>query len=72
MIADPVDEPTLRQLELTAEDYEPQFNVKYCEDVEAYITTFVHAEDSGDSVTYMFNSKESAENMLLKLIGEEL
>ena len=68
MIADPVDEPTLAQLELAAEDYEPQFNVKYCDDVGAYITTFVLPADPNDSVTYMFNSKESVENMLLSLM----
>ena len=70
MIQHPVMEPKLYELKIASSVYEPQYNVDWCDKVEAWITTFVDQYNKEDTLDYMFNSKDKLEEILIELMGE--
>ena len=64
-------EPKLYELKIASSVYNPQYNVDWCDKVEAWITTFVDHYNEDDTLDYMFNSKEKAEELLLQLMEDQ-
>jgi hypothetical protein len=62
-------ESQVHELKLAAEIYNPQYNVDWCDNVDAWVTTFIDKHNEHDTINYMFNSKENAESILLELMG---
>lgn len=67
-IPHPVMESQVHELKLAAEIYNPQYNVDWCDNVDAWVTTFIDKHNEHDTINYMFNSKENAESILLELM----
>jgi CRISPR/Cas system-associated protein Cas7 (RAMP superfamily) len=70
-IPHPVMEPKLYELKIASQVYDPQYNVDWCDQVDAWITTFVDHYNEDDTLDYMFNSKEKAEELLLQLMEDQ-
>ena len=68
MIAEPVMEPSLYELKVASQTYDPTYEVEWNEDVDAWTTRFVDHYNKDDTIDYMFNSKEKAEELLLGLM----
>ena len=67
-IPHPVMEPQSHELKSAAEIYNPQYNVDWCDKVDAWITTFVDHYNKDDTLDYMFNSKDKLEEILFELM----
>ena len=72
MIAEPVMEPSLYELKVASQTYDPTYDVEWNEDVDAWTTRFVDHYNKDDTIDYMFNSKEKAEELLLGLSWRKL
>jgi hypothetical protein len=70
-IPHPVMEPKLYELKIASSVYNPQYNVDWCDKVDAWITTFVDHYNKNDTLEYMFNSKEKLEELLLQLMEDQ-
>ena len=64
-------EPKLYELKIASSVYNPQYNIDWCDKVEAWITTFVDHYNEEDTLDYMFNSKEKLEELLLQLMEDQ-
>ena len=71
-IPHPVMEPSLHELKLASQTYDPTYEVEWNDDVDAWTTRFVDHYNKDDTIDYMFNSKEKAEELLIQLIPATL
>jgi hypothetical protein len=65
----PVEPPTLLSLQFANEtNYKPDPFVLWNEEVFAWSSRFVNRDDESDTISYLFNTQEEGENLLLELL----